>query len=1325
MNQEELVALGNEIITIKHIVKCPICLESIKTPVQLVCGHILCVNCHTDLKATKNQNCPLCKTPVKRRSPLYDDEFFGVLGTCISKICTIIENAKELSIEQIVRLDGTTKKFHDDQKLEFPAISQESGNDNSQCTPKNPFDKLVGAPKKLHFNKKGTKIKYIRKKKENDCTDCKVKILEFENDSNKASVLQWLNDNRNAFDRNTQTQTCDETGEEPKKLLSLDLPSVSQMNRGFPDEAAQPQILKTYRSRSLDNYCSSEKEITRLSDGVFSENYRIEENTEDILNKIEVMLENRFLNQLDSELDIKHQSKQKDNPPTFSVSSGWDRIEKTSQTLRKKGKTPEKLNIISHSVRKDGSCVNQRNSNEGLKSNSKLAEVSKDLSGILTEAQCNKSMDVPDETENKLIANVTQENLEHETVISTDENLKQKSSKRNLNKSFQNIIEALNIKDVNVAKSNIEETDIAKEAGEGDDEDMFLLQNQEATVGDKMEESELPNTSNNCVQHTEIDRKSQSEKSNTINALEEEEEDKSKNDNWYKKINILSNVIIHKNNDEKSIPQIASPREVTKDAVFEKNVTSQISNVNSNLNNIMSTLDKLHTNIENINRNENLTKQTLDSIQKYLQKLLVIPDTVRNKVDISTQTDQCTCLNCLPNTHQTEADKLEHSFLAAGTQCKLTELLITDSHKTQMDSARKDSQKFSEGNPIGNTLDLMNFETQALEKQYLHETKTRLPLPTSDERPPRCTVQSSVKTPSNLSSTSDNKSLSISNDANMFVKALAKNLDANTAADVQKALSASNSSGKRKFNRLIQDELSVEFEPTQNNSNNLKLSCDSEENDDKYLNTILKKFKSGNMDTPKTTDKENVPASLEFLRNKNETETTHISQNALSVVEKACKRSDTTSLSDLSDIIPETENYKSLIKAVIVDDRSSGEARRASQPPAQNGSNKNSSYCQELEDSFDGIDYESVLMDLEHSVKSDKISKEEDIFSEEDVIETTPHKEKPTLNKRTGSCLAVNLTTNFNNLDPSHASTPRSANPNLSIGLSPILTNKTLVEEASKTNNTLKFNKRHDSSQRNILTSDPRQKSILNYVKGSNEAGSKQTVCIACTRLGKDQLQSIAILTNKKLATYSASFDSSVTHMIVATDSRRRIKDYTLKLVTAVASGLWVLDFQWIQDCLRSNKLVPEKPYEVFDDAGGSGPKIARLTRHENPLFVGYKFYFVRPAQSMKVEDAEDIVIKLGGTVVRNLESLLAKDQKVKLIITEGKHTQDFEIYEKWLEKYKLVTVDIEWFSKSIGRYTVLSIRPYIWCSDDTLESLDYPAFLIENTGDQSPNTYG
>lgn len=155
------------------------------------------------------------------------------------------------------------------------------------------------------------------------------------------------------------------------------------------------------------------------------------------------------------------------------------------------------------------------------------------------------------------------------------------------------------------------------------------------------------------------------------------------------------------------------------------------------------------------------------------------------------------------------------------------------------------------------------------------------------------------------------------------------------------------------------------------------------------------------------------------------------------------------------------------------------------------------------------------------------------------------------------------------------------------LGFSPITAKKSQKMGMIETAETAKYTPlsiltTQTPQKQNLFTSTPRQKSIWNYVKPSrsNEETApsiaKTKPCIACTRLTKEKTKLVSNLTNKKLATYNPQFNETVTHMIVMANKENCVKDYTIKFVSAVAAGIWVLRFEWIEECLSKNCIVPE-----------------------------------------------------------------------------------------------------------------------------------------------------
>ncbi|KAK9888617.1 hypothetical protein WA026_000846 [Henosepilachna vigintioctopunctata] len=262
------------------------------------------------------------------------------------------------------------------------------------------------------------------------------------------------------------------------------------------------------------------------------------------------------------------------------------------------------------------------------------------------------------------------------------------------------------------------------------------------------------------------------------------------------------------------------------------------------------------------------------------------------------------------------------------------------------------------------------------------------------------------------------------------------------------------------------------------------------------------------------------------------------------------------------------------------------------------------------------------------------------------------------------------------------------------------------------------------------LTSTPKQKSILNYVTQNSKStqnkksGSLSQVsnltrakpCIAFSRLDKMEIMSISSLCSKKLVSCQNKFGPEVTHMIVSTNKHNRVKDITMKYISAIAAGLWVLDFSWIQECLAQNKIVDEELYEVLDISGVPSPRISRLSRLTNPLFKGFKFYVVGPFAKISFQELVTVIELLSGTIVHSINDLLKSEDYTCVIIadeSENSENDNSDIYQRWLDTHKLITVDFNWISLSVSRYKLLSFKTYLLVSLDYVHGLEYPQDLL------------
>ncbi|XP_056633690.1 RING finger protein PFF0165c-like isoform X1 [Diorhabda sublineata] len=1350
MDKKQFDIFFKELLKLKEKLKCPICFDLMEEHAELECGHRFCLSCFTKHKSIsiKETLCPLCKAPVKRRSIIYKDLFADKMSGFVFDVCKEIESKETLNQinvssnsddKCVEKLDskneilnqpstskknyskcGKTSKMDKDEGKSRGAEKQERNNlpktstiSQKSISKDEAFDKLLKHTQELRVNKKGKQ--YKNTKRVSNKKELEYKILDFHDDANKDAVLHWLSDTRNQFSRLTQTQYV--YGGQKSEVNSLELPSVSQIGWTKGKKSHFP------RAKSLDIQIKRKRE-KRRSAGSFTglENNQIGKinKEDDIVNKAKEkvllqIMEDEYLNEMEGELE--HLKKMPNNQDT---STGWERIEKLAKSLKNENKGPKKLNVTVQHI---------KNTNN----NKKVENVSK-----VDEGGNEEQLQVPTISE----SNVCYKKDQVSTIF-YDLNEFEHYAEQNMEPILKELNASSTSQSIDEEKHS-SLSNIDKECGKNivvlenvvinnADQDPYLLPTQKINnLDNSTENKEQISCTNDIV---------------LVNELESFEE--------------VMNILIN------DLKLYSDNKRLTKRHI-------------KSIENYLVKLNNLHI--------ESHSKQVAKHVDRDTQ-------TEKTVVDIEVQTEVIDTVNSEVQTEDNKYDDMEIETLQDNYDKNSDRNHSIDNFEgiTRTNSKISDLPKVIQNHDFGATLELMNFETQEFEKQYQQNIIAAVP----EEKNLNMQQQERVKSPSTMNF--DN----IDQKENPQYKTkdlLESNITNKRSQNPKRRLSDSDSSDvlavpKKRCNRFIRDDLSVEFDSLENPHKQTKTRTDvfidsDDDNNEDYLDKVLKKYENLTSPLPQYR-KENSNLGIVTRSNENINSSKSEHEENLSRLENDLKETES------SDIIDETENIGPSIKKTKLPN----EGNEGNDSPVKP---TKSTYCQELEDSFDEMNFANIP--IENLKKKES---EEDLFSDDDYVETTPPQQQQRENCGKRSLTAVaNLMTRYTALDdvdkeiienfdtnfaplspppgfeddknttapeevtvidlndtkidrekesnklsaneifkdktepriskmvtstpgkyvPLHVdrrkmlhSTPISQNTfsTDTLGFSPILEEKSAYEKALKSNTLISNISQESPRNRNLLTSSPKQKSILNYIKQSQTCNSnllERKPCIACTRLSKDQVQSISLLTNKKLATYSPKFTNSVTHMIVTADDRMRIKDYTMKFVSAVASGIWVLGFEWIQECLRTNSIVPEEPYEVLDDAGHTGPKMARLTRLEQPLFKNYIFYCVSPLYSTTVEDVEELINRLGGVVVKNLENLKKNVGGINLIITEGRSTQDFEIYERWLEKYEVVTVDIEWLSRSVGRYKILSVRPYLWCSDDNIEKLGYPIDLIENT---------
>lgn len=170
----------------------------------------------------------------------------------------------------------------------------------------------------------------------------------------------------------------------------------------------------------------------------------------------------------------------------------------------------------------------------------------------------------------------------------------------------------------------------------------------------------------------------------------------------------------------------------------------------------------------------------------------------------------------------------------------------------------------------------------------------------------------------------------------------------------------------------------------------------------------------------------------------------------------------------------------------------------------------------------------------------------------------------------------------------------------------------------------------------------------------------------------------------------------TVTHLVVGVDGHMRVRVRTLKYLTAVMRGCWVVSGKWLQACLAAGRMVPEEPYEVKGDETGDGaPKAGRLRvqRGEPPLFLNKPFclnYWASGKVNSKT--VEQLLAAGGGKIVKRAVSTKQKQERLLVLLAD----KDAGRAATVLEECKQLPLTANWVFDSISHFRLLPEESYL-----------------------------
>ncbi|KAI3455958.1 hypothetical protein Pfo_012621 [Paulownia fortunei] len=160
-----------------------------------------------------------------------------------------------------------------------------------------------------------------------------------------------------------------------------------------------------------------------------------------------------------------------------------------------------------------------------------------------------------------------------------------------------------------------------------------------------------------------------------------------------------------------------------------------------------------------------------------------------------------------------------------------------------------------------------------------------------------------------------------------------------------------------------------------------------------------------------------------------------------------------------------------------------------------------------------------------------------------------------------------------------------------------------------------------------------------------------KNLVLCCSALNNTEKGIVTEFENLSGVMILKNWDPIVTHVIASTDENGACKR-TLKFLTGVLEGKWILSVQWIKACIGAGELVDEQHYEISIDIHGirDGPRLGRLRllNKQPKLFEGCTFFFMGDFAPSYKGYLHDLVIAAGGKVLNRKP--VAGDQAISLI---------------------------------------------------------------------------
>ncbi|XP_064614328.1 breast cancer type 1 susceptibility protein homolog [Liolophura sinensis] len=241
----------------------------------------------------------------------------------------------------------------------------------------------------------------------------------------------------------------------------------------------------------------------------------------------------------------------------------------------------------------------------------------------------------------------------------------------------------------------------------------------------------------------------------------------------------------------------------------------------------------------------------------------------------------------------------------------------------------------------------------------------------------------------------------------------------------------------------------------------------------------------------------------------------------------------------------------------------------------------------------------------------------------------------------------------------------------------------------------------------------PQRSNVMSPLGRTTPSGdgksSSRRLCFVTTGLHLSQAQRTQKLAQMFNIKIQPKFSPAATHVIVKTVSEDSLVcERTFKYFQAIAHHCWLISYQWVEDCITANEILPETGYEIQGDTVSGpkhrGPRRSRL--YNNPVFADFEFFCNGDSPNLPPGEFQNLLTVSGGTVVTSPDALGVDPEKTQLILdlNEDQHPSNIRLFNRLYRKYGVVTVSREWVFDTITQYKVQPLPHYVLTSLPNIE---------------------